>query len=65
MPVSEWLEKDETLHEETLPRRILDVIVESYEDKEAQADEPPQPFPNIAAVQSHESAFQLQDVNAS
>jgi len=36
MPVAEWLKQDEELHEETLRQRVLDEIIQSYADKEAQ-----------------------------
>ena len=34
IPVSEWLEQEETLNEEELPGRICDVIEEAYDKKE-------------------------------
>jgi preprotein translocase subunit SecA len=36
-PVQEWLDKDDSMHEETLRERILDELVAVYADKEAQA----------------------------
>ncbi len=36
MPLAEWLEQDEGLHEETLRQRILDEIEQAYAEKEAQ-----------------------------
>ncbi len=36
-PVQQWLDEDESLHEETLRQRILDELVAIYADKEAQA----------------------------
>ena len=38
LPLAQWLEADETLHEETLHQRVLDEIVKAYEEKEAKAD---------------------------
>ena len=37
-PIAQWLEKDETLHEETLHQRIIDEITKAYKAKEAKAD---------------------------
>ncbi|HEB98441.1 MAG TPA: preprotein translocase subunit SecA [Thiotrichales bacterium] len=37
MPIQEWLEQDEELHEETLRERILDELVRAYREKEALA----------------------------
>jgi len=34
MPIKEWLEKDETLHEDTLRQKILADFISSYRDKE-------------------------------
>ena len=36
-PVQEWLDQDDSLHEETLRQRILDELETIYADKEAQA----------------------------
>jgi preprotein translocase subunit SecA len=36
-PVQDWLDKDDSLHEETLRQRILDEVTAVYEAKEAQA----------------------------
>ncbi|MDE3399872.1 MAG: preprotein translocase subunit SecA, partial [Coxiella burnetii] len=38
LPIAQWLEKDETLHEETLHKRIIDEITKAYKAKEAKAD---------------------------
>jgi len=40
LPVREWLEADENLHEETLRERILQDIVDAYENKVQQVGEP-------------------------
>ena len=37
VPVQEWLDKDDSLHEETLRERILEEMAAVYADKEAQA----------------------------
>ncbi|UCC55330.1 MAG: preprotein translocase subunit SecA [Gammaproteobacteria bacterium] len=37
LPVAEWLEQDETLHEETLRERILKSMMDGYAEKEQQA----------------------------
>jgi preprotein translocase subunit SecA len=37
LPLQEWLDTDDSLHEEPLRRRILDELVRVYQDKEAQA----------------------------
>ena len=34
MPIREWLEKDESLHEDTLRQKILAEFIEKYRDKE-------------------------------
>jgi preprotein translocase subunit SecA len=36
-PVQQWLDEDDSLHEEPLRQRILDELVRVYEEKEAQA----------------------------
>jgi preprotein translocase subunit SecA len=36
-PVQQWLDEDDSLHEEPLRRKILDSLIEIYRDKEAQA----------------------------
>ena len=36
-PVQQWLDQDDSLHEESLRRRILDDLVQIYEGKETQA----------------------------
>jgi preprotein translocase subunit SecA len=33
-PIRQWLDEDDNLHEETLLQRILDTLVETYQDKE-------------------------------
>ncbi|WP_280123486.1 preprotein translocase subunit SecA [Coxiella endosymbiont of Ornithodoros amblus] len=38
LPISQWLEKDETLHEETLYQRIIDEITKAYKAKEVKTD---------------------------
>ncbi|ATN86884.1 preprotein translocase subunit SecA [Coxiella burnetii] len=38
LPIAQWLEKDETLYEETLHQRIIDEITKAYKAKEAKAD---------------------------
>jgi len=38
LPISNWLEQDENLHEETLHQRVLEEIVKAYKEKEAQTD---------------------------
>ena len=40
MPVGEWLEQDDELHEETLRERIIATMVDIYREKEAQAGSP-------------------------
>ncbi|PID42965.1 MAG: preprotein translocase subunit SecA [Proteobacteria bacterium] len=37
LPVQQWLDEDDSLHEETLRQKILSHIVEAYEQKEAVA----------------------------
>ena len=37
MPIQQWLDEDDNLHEETLRERILDELVKSYHEKEALA----------------------------
>lgn len=37
MPISQWLQEDETMHEETLRHKILDVITKAYQEKEQRA----------------------------
>jgi preprotein translocase subunit SecA len=37
LPIAEWLDQDESLHEETLRAKILQSIEQAYKDKEAQA----------------------------
>jgi preprotein translocase subunit SecA len=39
IPVQEWLDTDDNLHEETLHQKIYDSIVEVYKQKEAQVGE--------------------------
>jgi preprotein translocase subunit SecA len=34
MPIQQWLDEDDSLHEETLRPKILDTIVQDYRDKE-------------------------------
>ncbi len=36
MPIAEWLEQDDALHEETLRKRVLEEIEQAYAEKEAQ-----------------------------
>ncbi len=36
MPIAEWLEQDDTLHEETLRKRVLEEIEQAYAEKETQ-----------------------------
>ncbi|MEK9824536.1 MAG: SEC-C metal-binding domain-containing protein, partial [Gammaproteobacteria bacterium] len=40
MPVSQWLEQDEDLHEDTLREKILDEVVSAYRIKEEQVGPP-------------------------
>ncbi len=40
MPVKEWLDKEDDLHEETLRERIVDTWVQSYQAKEEQVGAP-------------------------
>jgi preprotein translocase subunit SecA len=40
MPVGQWLEEDDELHEETLRERIMARMTELYKEKEAQAGPP-------------------------
>ena len=37
LPIQQWLDEDDSLHEEPLRQKILDSLVEIYRDKEAQA----------------------------
>jgi preprotein translocase subunit SecA len=37
LPIQQWLDEDDSLHEETLRQRILDELVRVYREKEAQA----------------------------
>jgi len=37
MPVTNWLEEDDDLHEESLRERILETMLQAYKDKEEQA----------------------------
>jgi len=37
LPIQDWLDQDDSLHEEPLRQRILDELVRVYQDKEAQA----------------------------
>ncbi len=37
MPIGQWLDEDDDLHEETLRDRILDTMVKEYKEKEQQA----------------------------
>jgi preprotein translocase subunit SecA len=40
LPLNEWLEKDQSLHEETLRDRILKELTDAYREKEAAASAP-------------------------
>jgi len=40
LPVQQWLDKDESLHEETLRERILEALVDAYKEKESLAGTP-------------------------
>lgn len=40
VPVHEWLEKEQTLHEETLKERIIQAAEQNYRDKEASVGSP-------------------------
>lgn len=40
LPVAQWLEEDEKLHEESLREKILGALVDAYNEKEANAPEP-------------------------
>ena len=40
MPIGQWLEQDDELHEETLRDRITATMVDTYKEKEAQAGSP-------------------------
>lgn len=55
LPITEWLEKDEGLHEETLRERILQLIEENYQKKVAQIGE------NI--IQQFEKSVMLQTLD--
>lgn len=37
LPVKEWLESDDSLHEESLRKKILDAVVQQYKEKEETA----------------------------
>ncbi|MBT8121441.1 MAG: preprotein translocase subunit SecA, partial [Gammaproteobacteria bacterium] len=52
MPVSKWLEEDDSLHEETLHERILQTMVDTYQEKEMLA--------GSAVVRHFEKAVMLQ-----
>ena len=40
MPIGQWLEQDDELHEETLRERITETMVDLYREKETQAGSP-------------------------
>ncbi|MDB4409399.1 preprotein translocase subunit SecA [Gammaproteobacteria bacterium] len=52
MPVSQWLDEDDELHEETLRARILDTMVTAYRQKEQDA--------GVEVVRHFEKAVMLQ-----
>jgi preprotein translocase subunit SecA len=52
MPVGKWLDEDDSLHEETLRERILQTMVDIYQEKEALA--------GSAVVRHFEKAVMLQ-----
>ncbi len=52
IPVGKWLDEDDSLHEETLRERILQTMVDTYQEKEAQA--------GPAVVRHFEKAVMLQ-----
>ncbi|WP_415890434.1 preprotein translocase subunit SecA [Neptuniibacter sp. SY11_33] len=39
MPIQEWLDQDDSLHEETLHQKVQDTVLEVYQQKEAQVGE--------------------------
>ncbi len=55
LPIREWLDKDENLHEETLRERIHAKLKESYQEKENKAGAP--------AVRQFEKAIMLQTLD--
>ncbi|HSW93725.1 MAG TPA: preprotein translocase subunit SecA [Gammaproteobacteria bacterium] len=56
LPVREWLEKEEGLHEETLRERIQQRIKETYDNKESQVD--------ASVLRQFEKAVMLQTLDA-
>jgi preprotein translocase subunit SecA len=57
MPVGQWLEQDDALHEESLREHILETMKEAYTEKEAQA--------GPAVVRHFEKAVMLQVLDVS
>ena len=52
LPLAEWLEHDESLHEESLRGKILQAIEEAYQEKEAQVGpEPMRHFEKVIMLQ--------------
>jgi preprotein translocase subunit SecA len=52
LPIAQWLDEDDELHEETLHDRVLDTMVTAYREKETQA--------GLAVVRHFEKAVLLQ-----
>ncbi len=57
LPVQQWLDEDDELHEETLRERILAAMIAAYREKEAQA--------GVEVVRHFEKAVMLQVLDAS
>jgi preprotein translocase subunit SecA len=57
LPVQQWLDENDELHEETLRGRILETLVAAYHEKEAQA--------GVEVVRHFEKAVMLQVLDAS
>jgi preprotein translocase subunit SecA len=56
LPVQQWLDEDDELHEETLRERILEYMINAYREKEAQA--------GVEVVRHFEKAVMLQVLDA-
>ncbi|MDH3980155.1 MAG: preprotein translocase subunit SecA [Gammaproteobacteria bacterium] len=57
LPVQQWLDEDDELHEETLRERILESMIAAYREKEQQA--------GVEVVRHFEKAVMLQVLDAS
>jgi len=57
LPLQQWLDEDDTLHEETLRERVLDAMLAAYREKEAQA--------GTRVVRHFEKAVMLQVLDSS